>query len=376
MLHERAVDALERLVHRSTGECEKRRRACRGREPPRTVEAAAVLLQLGRQLDGLVDLAELDERLDRVRVERVHRPLAEASVTQEGWDVPERVPRRLVVAHRELEVAQRLEVVREPDRRSDLPGVPDAVVQDAPCVVYLPETRRHEAARVPLLAQLPAELAVEVGELARVLFRCGEVAAPDLELDEVQIAPGHGPDPVELERPLEELAQQGARPGCVAGVEEGEGVPEPHALVRLAHATARLGGDPRHEERLVEPLAREEPRDAELAVWRGEHQVGGHHVGGRHRQLGVMQRRPVVASDPAHAGEYGVGGHVDVLGLRRPRRARAPGSATASAVDIVSICAPSQPSRTSARARSGPAGSVEARRSRSGWTCSCPSPAA
>ena len=46
----------------------------------------------------------------------------------------------------------------------------------------------------------------------------------------------------------------------------------------------------------------------------GNIRFGGHHVGGRHGQLGVMQRRPVVAADPAHAGEHGVRGDVDVLG--------------------------------------------------------------
>ena len=86
---------------------------------------------------------------------------------------------------------------------------------------------------------------------------------------------------------------------------------------------------------------------------------GSRAVAGRDRELGVSQRGAIVAADAAHAREHGVGGRGDVRGASGlGKRALLVGDA--SEAGIVSICAPSQPSLTSTRARSGPGGSDSA----------------
>ena len=129
VLLERAFGRLERVVVRAASGCNERRRPGACREPPRAVEAATVLLELGHQLERVVGLAERDEHLDRVRVNRVRRPLTEAGLAEHRRHLHERVPRRGKVADRELEVTERPEMVGQPDRRLDLSRVLDAVGQ-------------------------------------------------------------------------------------------------------------------------------------------------------------------------------------------------------------------------------------------------------
>ena len=147
VLGERPVDSLERDRARTPSGGDERLRAGGCGTSPRPVEAAAVLLELRVERHGLVELAEPDERLDRVGVDRVHdhspRPVAR-SIGTTGTRASFAATRFPVASSRWPSASR---WCASPDRRLDRPGVLDPRGQDAPGVV---RPARGAARRSPL----------------------------------------------------------------------------------------------------------------------------------------------------------------------------------------------------------------------------------
>src|SRR5262245_34601631 len=106
----------------------------------------------------------------------MHRPFTEPRLAKHPRQWAERLPGAGEITRRKLEMAERPEMVCEPDRRLDRPGVLDAGFQCASGFLDTSEMHHDEAARVPLVAELAAQLAVEVNELGRIGLGSCEVA--------------------------------------------------------------------------------------------------------------------------------------------------------------------------------------------------------
>ena len=199
-------DSREGLVGLAARGGDESRRPRSGRKPPGAVEAPAVLLELGRQLDCLVDLTEADERLDRVRVERMHRPLAETrrrAACPEAGRAPHALRRGCPPRARGDRAPRG---GGQPDRRRDRReySIPALRMRRAS------STRPRCIATAPLgyhsALEVAAELAIEVDELGGICLSLREVAGAHFELDEMENAPGGRADALELDRQLELLA--------------------------------------------------------------------------------------------------------------------------------------------------------------------------
>ena len=225
-----------------------------------------VLLELVGELGCSIELADLDQRLDCIRVHGVDRPFAKPRLAEHRGKRLQCFSCRLEIAEHELEVTERPELVREPDRPLDRAGVVDARAQDAAGLLDPAKLHRHEPARVPLRAALAPELPVEVNELGRVGLCLPEVSGSDLELDQMKNAAGGRTNPSQVDGQLQQLAESRSRARQLPGVEEPKRELELWRLVGLADARKhRLSLDRMLEELLVEAPSGEERRRSELA---------------------------------------------------------------------------------------------------------------
>lgn len=212
MLDEGALRRSERCLDVAARGREKCMRPRCRREGPRPAQALTVFLELRRQFVRVIELAECDVRLDCVGMNRVGGPLAEACVADQLRQRGEVLARFGEFPGCEVEVAERPQVVRQPDRRADRAGVVGARLQDAKRVVHAAEMHCDDPGRIPLVAELSSELAVEDGEFGRVGVRLREPSGASLELGQLKEAACSRAHAIELARQLEQLEQD--RPGA------------------------------------------------------------------------------------------------------------------------------------------------------------------
>ena len=199
----------------------------------------------------------------------------------------------------------------------------DAGVQRATGILDTTEMHRDDATRVPLGAQIPAQLTVEMDELGCVCLSLREVAGPHLELDEMENAPGGRADAFELDSQREQVEQDRPSPRELSC---GRGAPvrADGGLVGLGDAReSRLQLDPLLEQALVETLPRQQLRHAELTGREeGKIPFDSSPSPEETASSGMLQRGPVVAADAEHAGEHGVRRRVGLrIALRLRQRA-------------------------------------------------------
>ena len=204
----------------------------------------------------LVELAEADERLDRIRVNGMRPPTRRARSREasrqrhEGSRCLARLPAR----------ARGGRAPRDGGRaRSSTPIAREYSMparQDAARVVDAPEMHRDEAARVPLVLEVAAELPVEVDELGRVRLGLREIPGAHLELRQMEEQPAvERTRSSSIER-SSSSSSSGARAGELPGVEQ-----------REARAGASGSGTARRRAELVDSSSippRRAPRRARL----------------------------------------------------------------------------------------------------------------